>query len=177
MSQIRTMHPVPVMDRVRSIQHTPAHQAYARQVSAHQSYAPQQPAGAVRLRITRRGRVVLAALITLAVGALLFAAAVLTADRAQASAEAGTTEFSYLVVEPGQTLWGLAAELDPNSDPREVIDEVVRLNQLQSSELRTGDRIAIPTRYADTVVPDSSAGLAVSAAALDVSAADAPSVG
>lgn len=119
-------------------------------------------AGSVRLRMTRRGRLVLAALITLLCGAVLFAVAVLTADRAQASSAQPDVSFSYVVVEPGQTLWALASDLDPNADPREVIDEVVSLNQLQSSELRTGDRIAIPTKYEATVVVGSSAGLAVS---------------
>lgn len=107
----------------------------------------------VRLRLTRRGRRAIALfLAALALGAIA-AGLALTADGAQASAESGGQEFQYLVVEPGQTLWGIASDLDPSLDPRDVIADVVRLNQLPSSELMAGQRIAIPLTYAAPAAP------------------------
>lgn len=103
--------------------------------------------GKTRLRITRRGRVVLGALITLLVVGLLAAAATLGASRAIASNEAGNADFGYVVVQPGDTLWSVATELDPSSDPRDIIAEIVRLNQLGGSDVQAGEAIAVPLRY------------------------------
>jgi len=105
--------------------------------------------GTARLRITRRGRIVLGALITLVVVGLLAVAATLGASRAIASNEAGNADFGYVVVQPGDTLWSVATELDPSSDPRDIIAEIVRLNQLSGSDVQAGEAIAVPLRYSD----------------------------
>ncbi|MCU1412125.1 MAG: hypothetical protein JWR04_2832, partial [Rhodoglobus sp.] len=38
--------------------------------------------------------------------------------------------FEYVTVESGQTMWHLAEDLAPQSDPREVIAQIVQFNQL-----------------------------------------------
>jgi len=50
----------------------------------------------------------------------------------------------YHVVLPGETLWGLAATVDPHADPRDVVAELVSLNALQSPGLQIGQRVALP---------------------------------
>lgn len=116
-----------------------------------------------RLRITRRGRAVLGALIALLVAGLLAVAAMLGATRAAASNEAGGAEFGYVVVQPGESLWSVATALDPSSDPRDVIAEIVRLNQLEGSAVQAGQPIAVPLRYGDAPGVVSAADLGIDA--------------
>lgn len=109
--------------------------------------APQdQP---MRLRITRRGRVVLSVFLLLIVAGLVAIAATLGATQAIASNDAGGSNFGYVVVQPGESLWAVATALDPSADPRDVIAEIVRLNQLEGSDVQAGQPIAVPLRYSD----------------------------
>ena len=49
------------------------------------------------------------------------------------------------VVQPGDTLWTIAADLaDPGEDVRAVISEVRRFNDLESSSLSIGQVLSIP---------------------------------
>lgn len=105
---------------------------------------------AVHLRITRRGRVVLAALASLPLLAALVALAVFGANSAVADGaeQSGASQsFDYVTVQAGETLWGLAEEIAPSADPRDVIADIVSLNQLPSSEVQPGQRLAVPNQY------------------------------
>lgn len=114
-----------------------------------------------RLRLTRRGRVVFGALAAALVGALLMVAVAFGSTQAVASAEASGAEFGYVVVQPGASLWSVAAQLDPSADPRDVVAEIVRLNQLGGSGVQAGQPIAVPLRYSEApgVVSGSELGL------------------
>lgn len=98
------------------------------------------------LRLTRRGRRVFTALaaVPLVVGALVFA---LNGGGATASADLATGDFQYVTVESGQSLWQLAESLAPGADPREVVADIVLLNQLEGSVVYPGERLAIPVAY------------------------------
>lgn len=101
-----------------------------------------------RLRLTRRGRRVLAALAaTPAIITLGFA--ILSGGAALASGEggAGADEFATVTVAPGDTLWSIATDVAPDVDPRDVINDIARLNALDSAELSVGTSLAIPARY------------------------------
>ncbi len=100
-----------------------------------------------RLRITRRGRLVLTALVAapLALGAGLVA---LNGGAAVASKDASGPTFEYVTVSSGQSLWDLAEEIAPSADPRDVIASVVDLNRLPSSDVAAGQQLAVPTEYA-----------------------------
>ncbi|MBO1900981.1 hypothetical protein J4H92_03335 [Leucobacter weissii] len=105
-----------------------------------------------RLRLTRRGRVVIALLVVLLAASAVAIAVTLGSTRAFASNEAEPREgasYGYIVVQPGASLWTVATELDSASDPRDVIAEIVRLNQLQGSEVQAGEALAVPLRYSD----------------------------
>ena len=99
-----------------------------------------------RLRITRRGRAVLASAIAVPL-VLGTAAAVLNGGGAVATGTAPTAEFTYVEVEAGQSLWSLAETIAPQADPREVIADVVQLNGLPSADVQPGERLAIPFEY------------------------------
>ena len=46
---------------------------------------------------------------------------------------------------PGQTLWQIATEANPNGDIRKTVDDIVRLNSLpNASALQLGSEIAVP---------------------------------
>jgi hypothetical protein len=108
---------------------------------ARPSTARSEAAGSVRL--TPRGRlvVVAASLAALGAGLLFF------------GSPAASTHTTYhpaqhrVVVQPGQTLWDIAQEVEPGQDPRTVIDEIVDLNALSSAgEIRAGQPLYVPAR-------------------------------
>ncbi|HMM83173.1 MAG TPA: LysM peptidoglycan-binding domain-containing protein [Terrimesophilobacter sp.] len=100
-----------------------------------------------RLRVTRRGRAVVTVLVTgLIIGLALMLS--LIGGMATANTDPATGAFEYVTVEAGQSLWQVAQSVAPGADPRDVISDIVRLNQLQSSVVRPGDRLAIPSAYA-----------------------------
>ncbi|WP_309617345.1 LysM peptidoglycan-binding domain-containing protein [Salinibacterium sp.] len=102
--------------------------------------------GAPRLRMTKRGRSVLSALIAapLVVGAMLIA---LNGGEASASRDSSDVAFQYVTVASGESLWQLASELAPTADPRDVIDQIIQLNELASSDVFAGQELAIPVQY------------------------------
>jgi len=91
-----------------------------------------------RLRLTRRGRLVLVALFVLAVGGL---AAVLS-PASRAADPAGPPEIA--VVQPGDTLWSVAARHRPSVQPFAVIDEIRRLNDLDDFSVYAGQKLILP---------------------------------
>jgi hypothetical protein len=97
------------------------------------------------LRLTRRGRVLLAGVpLVLLVAALVLLAASMTAP-AKAGDDAGQPAETVSVnVAPGETLWSLANEFAPDRDPREVVSEIVELNGLGSSVVQAGQAVALP---------------------------------
>lgn len=105
------------------------------------------PRSAPRLRLTQRGRAVLTFLAAtpLVIGALLFA---LNGGTATASLEGSGVAFEYVTIEPGQTLWEVAEKIAPAADPRDVISELMSLNQLSSADVSAGQEIAVPAEYA-----------------------------
>jgi len=101
------------------------------------------------LRLTVRGRRVLAAAAAapLAVG-IAFSA--LAGGTALASGEQGTpVSFETVTVMPGDTLWSIAAAAAPDVDPRDVIEDIMRLNNLSGGSIQAYSSIAIPTQYSN----------------------------
>jgi len=101
-----------------------------------------------RLRITARGRAVLGTLIAVPLAALVIALGA-GATGAVATQTASTVTFEHVIVEPGQSLWDIAAVVAPGTDPREFAAQVVSLNQLASAELQPGQKLAIPAQYSN----------------------------
>lgn len=106
--------------------------------------------GTTRLHLTRRGRVVFTSLAALP---LVAVALVVALNGGMAAAEGASAVgvggpqavgFEYVTIQPGQSLWQLAVSLAPTSDPRDVIAEIVSLNQLSSDSVQAGQRLALP---------------------------------
>ena len=99
-----------------------------------------------RLRITRRGRRVLASAVTLGVAGIV-GGVLLAGPGAQASDSSAGATFEHVTVQGGETLWQLAEEIAPTKDPRDVVSDLVRLNNLPSAEVAAGQTLAIPEKY------------------------------
>jgi LysM repeat protein len=108
-----------------------ARRAEARSLGAH------RPARR-RVRLTRRGRLFLLALL-IAVTAF---AAVLVASVSRAADPAGPRPTA--VVQPGDTLWSVAERHVPGRDPFGTIEEIRRLNELSDYTVQPGQRLELP---------------------------------
>jgi hypothetical protein len=104
-----------------------------------------------RLRITRRGRAVLTLLIAvpLAIGAAVTGIGAIgaAAGTQGSTATFHSASFQYVTVEPGESLWQVAQSVAPNADPRDVIGNILSLNDLSSGDVQPGQSLAIPTQY------------------------------
>ena len=144
-----------------SIQTTPAATHFAPVISLEEvrsrSASPERP----RIRLTRRGRMVFGLMLAALITGLVASAAIFGATQAVATSEESSAEFGYVIVQPGGSLWSVATVLDPSADPRDVVAEIVRLNQLGGSGVQAGQPLAVPLRYsgADGVVSAAELGI------------------
>ena len=49
-----------------------------------------------------------------------------------------------VMVEPGESLWTIAMQAEPNADPRGVIQEIIDLNALGGTSVQPGQRLWVP---------------------------------
>jgi len=95
----------------------------------------------VRFRLTRRGRVVLLLLLVL----LAFAVTSTVRTVSQAAAGPARPATRYVTVAPGQTLWQIARAVAPADDPRDTVDRIRSLNDLDGAAVRAGQRLVVPS--------------------------------
>ena len=74
-------------------------------------------------------------------GSLAMVAASFILARAVAG---GTAPVERVVVQPGDTLWSIAAAHYPADDPRERVDAIERLNGLSGPGIQVGDILLLP---------------------------------
>jgi hypothetical protein len=93
------------------------------------------------IRLTTRGRVVIAL-----VASFIILGSWLTVGggSADASTEPGISVGGVVVVQAGESLWSIATELAPNTDPREVIMRIRDMNSLGSNHVYPGQSLAVP---------------------------------
>jgi hypothetical protein len=93
------------------------------------------------VRLTRRGRLVLLALLLMLTGAV---AVLVAASTGEAAAPAGPA--ATVVVQPGDTLWSIAARYAPGPDPFTTIERIRQLNGLDGYTVHAGQRLMLPAR-------------------------------
>ena len=114
------------------------------------SGAAQPSSGVARtgLRLTRRGRIVVAALVIVGVTMAALLITLLASGGAQATnhgvARSGYQGMHRVVVQPGQTLWSIAAAAEPSADPRAVIQEIMMANALAGPGISAGQQLWVP---------------------------------
>lgn len=96
--------------------------------------------------LTARGRRVVASLTLFSAVFLAYLLSGLFSAFVDAGTEIpATTKTVEYVVAPGETLWQLATELAPESDPRVLVDRIVTLNALPADQsLQAGQTIVLP---------------------------------
>jgi LysM domain len=97
------------------------------------------PRGGVRL--TRRGRLVLLALLLALAGLVGVLVAASTGEAAAPARPAPT-----VVVQPGDTLWSIAARYAPGPDPFGTIEQIRQLNGLDGYTVHAGETLVLPPR-------------------------------
>ncbi|KAB2346387.1 LysM peptidoglycan-binding domain-containing protein [Actinomadura rudentiformis] len=96
------------------------------------------------IRLTRRGRAVLTAF----AACTLLVAFWLTEGPGARAGDGGhaPAHRQTVVVEPGETLWDIAARHAPDSDPRRTVDRIIDLNSLSSPVVQPGQQLRLPAR-------------------------------
>jgi hypothetical protein len=103
---------------------------------------------AAPVRLTRRGRIVVSTLVVTVVSMAVLLVLLLASGGAQATNH-GRPGGAYqgmrqVVVQPGQTLWSIAAAAEPSADPRSVIQEIVSVNDLNGTNIAVGTELWVP---------------------------------
>jgi LysM repeat protein len=96
------------------------------------------------LHLTRRGRGVLLTIVAVPLVAIALFAGI---NAGGATATSSSTPLSTVTVASGQSLWQLARHIAPNADPRDVISDIVDVNQLASADVYPGEQLEIPAQY------------------------------
>lgn len=105
------------------------------------------PAGAelAPLRLTRRGRMVVAVLVALVLGGV----ALLFANGATADVPEGARAVTVRTVGAGESLWAIASSVTvPGADVREALREIADLNGLTGPTLAAGQQLVVPVQAA-----------------------------
>ncbi|MHC8607316.1 MULTISPECIES: LysM peptidoglycan-binding domain-containing protein [Paenarthrobacter] len=100
-----------------------------------------------RIRLTRRGRMVFFGIpAMLLVAALLSLAGFLNspAKASDSQAQLQPPVAVSVTVQPGQSLWGIAGAAAPERDPRDVIAEIIELNDLRGGRIQPGQQLFVP---------------------------------
>lgn len=110
------------------------------------SHRPQRP-GAVRL--TRRGRLVVAGFVVLVIVAVTLlwtsvAGGVQASSRGGAAARSPYQGMTQIVVRPGQTLWSIAAAAEPSANAWAVVQQITEVNALNGAEVYAGELLWVP---------------------------------
>jgi hypothetical protein len=110
---------------------------------------PERPAPLPPLRLTRRGKIVLVGIPLVLLAALLLSLAGFFNSPAKASdsaADLSITPTVTVTVQPGQSLWAIAGTVDPERDARDVVADIVQLNNLSAGAVQPGQQLYVPTR-------------------------------
>lgn len=97
------------------------------------------------LRLTARGRAVLVALVAIPVVAI---ALFVGLNAGGATATSQSTPLTTITVTPGETLWQVAEKIAPGADPRDVIADIMQVNQLDTASIAAGEQLRVPAQYA-----------------------------
>lgn len=106
-----------------------------------------QRPGAIRL--TRRGRRVVAGFIMLVVIVVATVIWMTAAGSVQASSRGGASASPYqgmtqVVVRPGQTVWSIAAAAEPSANPWAVVQQITEINALDGATVHAGQLLWVP---------------------------------
>jgi hypothetical protein len=118
-------------------------------VSAQEQRPAERRAPLPPLRLTRRGKIVLIGIPLVLLAALLLTLAGFFNSPAKASdsaADLSVTPAVTVTVQPGESLWAIAGSVAPERDARDVVADIVQLNNLTGGSVLPGQELYVPTR-------------------------------
>jgi hypothetical protein len=98
-------------------------------------------------RLNRRGRMVVGLIAVFFVAVLFFLLGTIFSAVVQAAevSDQALTQYSTVLVMPGDSLWSIAKSTDPSADPREIIQLLVEINDLPGEVgLEVGQSLLVP---------------------------------
>lgn len=101
------------------------------------------------LRLTRRGRFVFFGLPLILLAALILSLAGFLnapAKAADSASELSLTPTVTVTVQPGESLWAIAGAVAPERDPRDVVADIVQLNNLDAARVVPGQQLYVPSQ-------------------------------
>jgi nucleoid-associated protein YgaU len=136
---------VPVVRAARPMAPRPVPERTVARAAAPTRPAPSaRPATrSARLRLTRRGRlllVVLPSVLAATCGLVAVAGPLVPAQADPATSRS-------VVVGAGDTLWSIAERVAPNADPRDVVARLEAANGLPDATIQAGARLVLPAEY------------------------------
>lgn len=79
------------------------------------------------------------------VGLIIFSCTIILGLGSMSPTQAADKKtYKQVIVENGDTLWGLAVRYVPGNDPRMVIDEIINVNELNNATISPGQVLDIP---------------------------------
>jgi predicted Zn-dependent protease len=93
------------------------------------------------VRLTRRGRVVV---VFATLMLLVIAGFTLGRASSQAAGPSAHRPLPTVTVAPGETLWQIAARVDPGADRRALVDQIEALNHLHDGRVVAGQQLRLP---------------------------------
>lgn len=93
------------------------------------------------VRLTRRGRLALTLLFVVAITVLV---SVFGSTSAATGEKGAPVPTRTVVVEEGDTLWGIAGDVADPGEVREMVHRIQELNALSGSGLAVGQKLAVP---------------------------------
>jgi hypothetical protein len=130
-------------------QYDPSEQV--RSFGGHVPAAPAAVPGARQapLRLTRRGRFVFFGLPLILLAALILSFSGFLnapAKAADSASELSLTPTVSVTVQPGESLWVIAGAVAPERDPRDVVADIVQLNNLDAARVIPGQQLFVPSK-------------------------------
>ena len=108
-----------------------------------------RPAPLPPLRLTRRGKIVLIGIPLVLLAAILLSLAGFFNSPAKASdspEDLAVTPTVTVTVQPGESLWAIAGSVAPERDARDVVADIVQLNNLTAGAVLPGQQLYVPIR-------------------------------
>ncbi|RKR19687.1 LysM domain-containing protein [Arthrobacter oryzae] len=101
------------------------------------------------LRLTRRGRFVFFGVPLILLAAFLLSLSGFLnapAKAADSADQLSVTPTVSVTVQPGESLWAIAGSVAPGRDPRDVVADIVQLNNLDAARVMPGQQLFVPAK-------------------------------
>lgn len=83
---------------------------------------------------------------TLGLSLLVLLGSVATSISTAANQAGGSSNYTQILVMPGESLWSIAAMVAPDAQINSVVADIVEINKLSSADLSAGMKLLVPSK-------------------------------